>query len=283
MNAMNFFHLDRPKNAKTVQSSTSIWDWGKQLTRLSLLVALPTIGLLSMPAFGQVASTLLNPLVAAWIRSEVESVDNLQVQISGSDAAIMGGTIEKATVSGENLRYQGFHVSRVKLDGEGIQLNVNEVVQGGGDLKLLAPVPVRVRMQLTEADLNQTLRTPLVQSQLAQANVRLPIGGQSVPFQINDPSVEVEADLLRIGANVLVPGGGPVPVTLTTGLEARNGNELILIEPQWISQGETIPVPSLNNLPIQLDQTVQINRLELQEGQILYDGNLTITPEAVSS
>ncbi len=237
---------------------------------------------LSWSAFAQVAGALLNPLVAAWIRSEVESVENLQVQIAGSDSQILSGRIPQAQVAGENLSYQGFKVSQLQLRGQDIRLNVNEAVQSRSPLRLLAPVPVYVSMRLTEADLNQTLQAPLIQSQLAQAQVQLPFGNQSVPFLIGQPSVTLEAGRVRIQANLITPEGTAVPVTVLTGLQAQNQNQLLLVNPVWVSEGQEIPIPGLADFPIQLDTGVRIDRLELQAGQILYEGMLTIYPEAIA-
>ncbi|NJK63511.1 MAG: DUF2993 domain-containing protein [Synechococcaceae cyanobacterium SM2_3_1] len=249
---------------------------------MALLLSIPAIVVPSLPAASQVASTLLNPLVAAWIKSEIGEVENLKVQIAGSDQQILQGLIPEAQVSGDNLSYQGFQVSRIALDGQNIQLNVGQALQGQA-LRLIAPVPVAVRMLLSQADLNQTLQADLVREQLAQAQVSLPIGGTEVPFLISDPNVTLEPGQLRIQANLTTPEGATVPVTLTTGLTVQNQNQLLLVNPTWISEGQALPIPGLNNLAIQLDPDVNVQKLELQQGQILYEGSLTIQPEELAA
>jgi hypothetical protein len=234
------------------------------------------------PGFAQIAGSLLSPLVAAWIRSEVQRVDNLQVQIVGSDAQILNGQIPQAQVSGDNLSYQGFQVSHLRLQGQDIRLNVGEAIQGRSPLRLLAPVPVQVSLRLTEEDLNRTLQAPLIQAQLAQAQVQLPVGGQVVPFLIRQPQVTLEQGRLRIQANLTTPEGVEAPVTVLTGLEAQGPNRLRLVNPLWVSEGQEIPIPGLADFPIQLDPGVRIDRLELQPGQILYEGILTIYPEVAT-
>ncbi len=257
--------------------SSRLWTGG-----LVLLLSIPAIVVPSLPAASQVASTLLNPLVAAWIKSEIGEVENLKVQIGGSDQQILQGLIPQAQVSGDNLSYQGFQVSRIALDSQNIQLNVGQALQGQA-LRLIAPVPVEVRMLLSQADLNQTLQADLVRGQLAQAQVSLPIGGTEVPFLISDPNVTLEPGQLRIQANLTTPEGATVPVTLTTGLTVQNQNQLLLVNPTWISEGQALPIPGLNNLAIQLDPDVNVQKLELQQGQILYEGSLTIRPEELAT
>ncbi len=249
---------------------------------LSLPLAILVMTFLSLPALGQVASALLNPLVAAWIRSTVDQVDDLQVQVQGSDGEILGGTIPQASVSGNNIRYQGFQITQLQLNGQQIQLNVSEAIQGQ-PLKLQNPIPVQVLMRLTEADLNQTLQAPLIQAQLAKAQVELPAGNESVPFLISNPQVELDPDLVRIQATLTTPDQTQVPFNMVTGLRAQNQNQLVLVNPQWVSNGQSLPIAGLDNLALQLDSDVQINQIEIIQDQILYDGSLTIQPEEIST
>lgn len=253
------------------------------LAGAGILTTLPTLMITALPATAQIASTLLSPLLAAWIRTEVDAVENLNVQISGADADILNGVIPQASISGSNLRYQGFQINQLQLAGQNIRLNVGEAIQGQ-PLRLLAPVPVQVSLVMTEADLNQTLSSPTIQQQLAQAKVSLPLAaGQEVPFLISDPNVTLESERIRIQANLSLSDGEPLPVTLTTGIEPQNQNQLILTDPNWVTaEGQALPIPGLEELLIQLDADVRIKRLDLQQGQLHYEGQLTIQPEEVA-
>lgn len=253
------------------------------LAGLGILATVPALLISSLPASAQIASTLLSPLVAAWIRTEVQSVEGLNVQITGADAEILNGVIPQASVSGNNLQYQGFQINQLQLIGQNIRLNVGEAIQGQ-PLRLLAPVPVQVSLQMTEADLNQTLSSPTIQQQLAQAKVSLPIAaGQEVPFLISNPNVTLEANRIRIQANLSLSQGEPVPVTLTTGLQSQNQNQLILTNPNWVTaEGQALPIPGLEDLLIQLDPDVRIDSLQLLQGGLRYEGQLTIQPEEVA-
>ncbi|NJL99176.1 MAG: DUF2993 domain-containing protein [Synechococcaceae cyanobacterium RM1_1_27] len=261
-------------------SSSPVSSNPRRLNRVigwGLFLAVPVCLLPSFPVFGQMATGLINPLVAAWIRSEVDEVENLNVQVIGSDAQLFNGTIPQANVSGDNLLYQGFQISSLQLQGSDIRLNVAEAIQGR-PLRVLTPVPVQVSLRLTEDDLNKTLQSPLIQEQLAQAQVSVPIGNQTVPFLISDPSVSLELGQMRVQANLAVPNGDPLAVTFTTGLAVIGENQLQLVDPNWISDGQSIPIPALSETPLQLDPGVRIDRLELAEGELLYAGLLTIMP-----
>ncbi len=251
--------------------------WLYRLGLAPLVIAAPVM---ITPAWAQIVSAILNPVMSAWIEGEVERVENLQVQIGGSDPEIVSGTIPSARVAGQNLIYQGLHVSQVVLDGQNIRLNINDALQGQ-QLRLLQPVPVAVQMQISESDLNQSLQSPLIREQLAQAQVELPIGNQTVPFSIQDPRVTLLAEQLQIDAQLQTPDGSLVPVTLTTGLEVINGSQLLLRNPAWQLSGQTVPVAGLDGFALDLGGNVQVQSLELLPGELRYQGQLTIMPELV--
>ncbi|MEN9220347.1 MAG: DUF2993 domain-containing protein [Thermostichales cyanobacterium SZTDM-1c_bins_54] len=227
------------------------------------------------PVYGQLLGTLLSPLVAAWIRSQVQGVEDLQVNIRGADNELLNGFIPQAQVSGRNLRYEGVAVSQVSLQGQNIRLNVPAALQGS-PLQLLQAVPVQVGLVMTEADLNQTLQSPLIQAQLAQAKVTLPIGTTSVPFLIRDPKVRLVGDRLQIDAQLSSEQGPPVPVSLATRVVPTSPQQLALRDPVWLIAGQEIPIAGLNNLPIDLGPEVQIQQLKIENRTLVYRGVLVI-------
>jgi hypothetical protein len=242
--------------------------------------ALLPLGVVAAPAGAQIVSALLQPVVGAWVRSKVDKVDNLQVQLGGGDRELLGGTIPQAQVSGDNLLYEGLKISRVELDGENIRLNVSDVLQKGQSLRLLEPTPIGVRMELTEADLNESLKAPLIQKQLAAARVKLPIGnGEPVAFRVSNPQVKLQEGQLLLDANVATPNGQTVPVKLSSGLLPQNGRQLVLVDPNWLTAtGESIPVAGLNNLALDLGDDIAVDELELKTGMATYRGQLTVQP-----
>ena len=236
------------------------------------------------PVYGQLLGAVLNPVVAAWIRSQVERVEDLQVRIQGSDSELLNGTIPAAQVAGRHLRYEGVAVSEVSLRGQNIRLNVPAALQGS-PLQLTQAVPVQVGLVMTEADLNQTLQSPLIQAQLAQAKVTLPVGKTSVPFVIRDPKVRLIGDRLHIDAQLASDQGLPIPVSLATRIVPTSPQQLALRDPVWLIAGQEIPIGGLANLPIDLGPEVQIQQLTIANRALVYQGILVIqatTPSPAS-
>ena len=237
-----------------------------------------SMGIVALPAAAQFVGALVNPLVANWIRSEVDRVDNLSVDISGSDNNLLNGRIEQAEVSGDNLIYEDFYLSRVELAGSDIQLSVDEALNGGS-LSLVEPVSVNALIRLTEADLNQSLQAPRIQSQLAEETVAVPFAnGEAVAFQLSEPQVSILEGQLRIDA-LLNSNGTDVPVSVTTGLAPQNGTQLLLVNPIWLSEdGSQTPIVGLDGVAIDLGPDVSIDNLELVSGELIYSGIVTIQP-----
>jgi len=227
------------------------------------------------PVYGQLLGAVLNPVVAAWIRSQVENVEDLQVTIQGSDPELLNGTIPAAQVAGRNLRYGGVAVSHVTLRGQNIRLNVPAALQGS-PLQLTQAVPVQVGLVMTEADLNQTLQSPLIQAQLGQAKVTLPVGNASVPFVIRDPKVRLIQDRLHIDAQLSSDQGPSVPVSLATRIVVTSPTQLALRDPVWLIAGQEIPIGGLKHLPIDLGSDVQIEQLAIRDRSLQYQGILVI-------
>ncbi|MEM9567838.1 MAG: DUF2993 domain-containing protein, partial [Cyanobacteria bacterium P01_E01_bin.34] len=164
------------------------------------LSAIVPLTIAAVPAAAQFVGALVDPLVANWIRSEVDRVENLSVDISGSDSNLLNGRIETAEVSGDNLVYEEFYLSRVELAGSNIQLTVDTALNGGS-LNLVEPIAVDAFIRLSEADLNRSLQAPLIQSQLAEAMVEIPFaGGTPVAFQLSEPRVSIFDGQLQIDA-----------------------------------------------------------------------------------
>ena len=247
-------------------------------TAIAALTALP-VAVCAVPATAQFVGALVNPLVANWIESEVDSVENLDVKISGADSDLMGGRIERAEVSGDNLVYEDFYFSRVELSGQDIRLTVEDALNGGS-LNLVEPLPVNAMMRLTNADVNRSIQAPLIQSQLSEASVDIPVGngGEAVAFQLRDPQVEILDGRLKIDA-LLNTEGTDVPVSVTTGLLPKSSRQLLLVNPVWLGDdGSQIPIAGLDGAEIDLGPDVKIDSLQLVPGELIYTGTITIQP-----
>ena len=104
-----------------------------------------------------VVSSVLIPIIKLWLRSQVEHIENLEIEIAGKSRQILSGDIPKATVTGVNVKYQGLAVTHIDLYAEAIHLNIGQILRGE-TLRLLDPICVTMDVDLSPADLQSCLK-----------------------------------------------------------------------------------------------------------------------------
>lgn len=112
-----------------------------------------------------IISKVLSPAVRLFLRSSVEQIEDLDVQIQGHDRQILRGYIPGVRLGVASAIYQGLHLGRVKLQGENIRLNIGQVLRGK-PLQLLEPIRVRGEVKIDETKLNDSIESPLLASAL---------------------------------------------------------------------------------------------------------------------
>lgn len=115
----------------------------------------------------RIASAVLSPAVQLWLRSQVQQVDELKVKIEGSDRQIFSGAIPKVTAAASGAVYKGLHLTEVALEGCGIRINLGQALKGQ-PLRLMESVPVAGVLRLSQADLNASLKAPLLADALSE-------------------------------------------------------------------------------------------------------------------
>ncbi|MCA6573964.1 MAG: DUF2993 domain-containing protein [Pseudanabaena sp.] len=107
-----------------------------------------------------VVSSVLIPIIKLWLRSQVEHIDTLEIEIAGKSRQILSGDIPKANVIGAGARYQGLAVTNIDLCAEAIHLNITQILKGDA-LRLLDPIRVTIDVELSPEDLQSCLKSPI--------------------------------------------------------------------------------------------------------------------------
>ncbi|MFN5400155.1 MAG: DUF2993 domain-containing protein [Pseudanabaena sp.] len=107
-----------------------------------------------------VVSSVLIPIIKLWLRSQVEHIETVEIAIAGKSRQILSGDIPKANVSGTGAKYQGLAVTNIDLCAEAIHLNISEILKGEA-LRLLDPIRVTMDVELSAADLQSCLKSPI--------------------------------------------------------------------------------------------------------------------------
>lgn len=107
-----------------------------------------------------VVSSVLIPIIKLWLRSQVEHIDTLEIEIAGKSRQILSGDISKANVIGAGAKYQNLAVTSIDLCAESIHLNISQILKGES-LRLLEPIRVTMDVELSPEDLQSCLKSPI--------------------------------------------------------------------------------------------------------------------------
>jgi hypothetical protein len=105
--------------------------------------------------------SLLRRGVQLFVRSQLSSVQHLEIELEGGDRQLLAGSIPGVTLFGKKAIYQGLHLSQIQVDGQNIRVNLGQVMRGKS-LRLMDDVFVCADLTVEEADLNASLDSPLL-------------------------------------------------------------------------------------------------------------------------
>lgn len=223
---------------------------------------------------------VLSSAVKFWLRSQVESVRELEVQIEGGDRQILQGVIPQVSLCGSDAIYQGLHLTTLEVHGTGIQVNLKDILRGKS-LHLQHPVPVVVRLHLTESGLNASMRSPLLAE--AFTPLFLPQFAFALSWE-SEPTLTWEGAAILSSQETLIlrgsfnpPSQAAQPFLLQTGLQLGNPSELHFLNPtiQLLSDSAVMP---LETVILPLGSDVAISELRFTETGLICQGQLTVLP-----
>lgn len=230
-----------------------------------------------LPVSGWV-SGVLSPAVTLWLRSQLDHVDNLQIQITSKNQQLLRGQIPHVTLKADQAVYQGIHLSHGEMTAEDIQINVGEMLKGQ-PFRLLAPVPLSGSVGLTATDLQASLGSALLAQGLREAIA------QMIP-----PDIGLQLGAIAWETAIFKPEGielqgqmadpqGQRGITLRSGLELASP-QILRLAPLQCSLGAT-PY-ALPAFELDLGPDVQLTTLAITPTALQLQGRLTIIPEPPS-
>jgi len=215
---------------------------------------------------------VLAPAVQLWLRSQTEQIGELHVAIAGRNRQLLSGYIPEVALAARAAVYQGLHVERVELSGANIRVNLGQVLRGQ-PLRLLEPIAVRGHLQLTAANLQASLTSPLLASALNDL-WQLLAPGAAAPA-IAWQQVNLSAGRLTL-TGTTTPADAPAsPVRLETGLALASPQQLRLaplsLEADWFGDRP-------ESLTIDLGEGAAFDELRLDAEGLHLGGSLQIQP-----
>jgi hypothetical protein len=223
----------------------------------------------------RIITKVLTSAIKLWLRSQLNQVSHLEVQITASDRQLLSGCIPGVFISTSNLVYQGIHITQIELEAENIQLNVASILKGQ-PLQLSAIVPVIGKLMITEQNLNNSLSSPLLLT--AINDVLIPLLAESSPT-----SKSITWRKITLDNQVLILHGIPISeiegafLNIYLGLELLNGQELQLIQVQFKTEQDVL-VERNSPYIINLGTDVDLQKLLIMPEQLSCYGRININP-----
>ncbi len=180
------------------------------------------------------------------IRDRLLSAESLDVRIdNGPSYQLLQGKVSKVRIAGRGIvPFPGLRFEVAELETDAIDLAFDQLRQG--EVVLDEAFQGAAHLVLTEADVNTFLASPFVLERLAQIKIGSLTPAQARErdrYRINNPTVDFLANnrlKLSVELEDLVQTGS-LMIEAETGLIISEGQQLILVEPQLIVNGQPAP------------------------------------------
>ena len=223
----------------------------------------------------KIITKVLTSAIKLWLRSQLNQVSHLEVQIEASDRQLLSGCIPGVLISASNAVYQGLHITQIELQAEKIQLNVASILKGQ-PLRLSAIVPVVGKLIITEQDLNNSLSSPLLLTAINDVLILL------LPeYSLNSKAINWRK--ITLDNQVLILHGIPISeqdgafFNIYLGLELLNGQELQLTQVQ-VKTDQEVLLEKNSPYMINLGTDVDIEKISLIPEQLFCSGRINVNP-----
>ncbi|OLT62902.1 LmeA family phospholipid-binding protein [Moorena bouillonii] len=231
----------------------------------------------------QIISKVISPALRLWLRSQVEEVATLQLNIVGCDRQILTGYIPQVALTANQAVYQGLHLSQIQLEGSNIRLNLGQIIKRK-PVRLLEPVPVVGQLLLLEPDLQSSLEAPLLSNALTEllytflkSDDIIKPGNDPITPQIRWQKINLNIGQLTLRGIYTNPDVVTKLIVIRAGIQLATPNQLEL-NPLQVQIDPDAPPISLDGFLINLGPEVELQELTLTTGQLICRGGLKVMP-----
>jgi hypothetical protein len=218
-----------------------------------------------------------------WLHSQVETVEDLQVNIVGGERQILKGYLPSLCLASSRGIYQGLHLRHIVLEASKIRFNLAEVLKGKS-LKLLEPIPVITEISLTAEDLQASLGSPLLSSGLTDFCKNLIFSSNDSSdarelkkIDINWQTICFAEPTLILRGTLFSENALTTQIEILTGLQLANSHTLLL-SPLTITTNPKLSIDWYDRWEIDLGDLVSIDELSITSEGLLCSGELKVIP-----
>ncbi|MEH2084764.1 MAG: DUF2993 domain-containing protein [Nostoc sp.] len=231
------------------------------------------------PGLGEQA---LNKAAEIGLSSQLDEVENLDVDITTDPLKIVQGEVDEVTIEGEGLVMQK-DLRMEEFEMQMTNIAINPLSVAFGKIELTKPTEAHTRVVLTEPDINRAFNSEYVRSQLQSQKIHIngqlkTIEPQEVDFRLpGDGKVALNASikLVETGENKQVAFSA-IPKISSNGksvtLENIEYGESKEISPDLTKAlvNQTSEILNLSNFDLE-GMSLQVNQLKVEVGKLILE------------
>lgn len=229
----------------------------------------------------EIISHILTPAIKFWLRSQLQAVEDLNIEIHAGDKQILTGKINRVSLETSKAIYQGIHISKAAVNTENIAINLGGILRGK-PLKLLQPIFVNGQLLLTLDDLQTSLNSSLLHQGLIDL-VHLLLEHQKIEgykeilaqYQFNWQEIILHNDKFIIKAILQDNQRRNTDLILTSNLILKDDHTL-LFNPIEINKIPNLNTIIINNFEVDLGNDVVLEKVALNSNQLSCLGKIKV-------
>jgi hypothetical protein len=226
---------------------------------------------------------VLAPALRFWLRSQVDTVKTLELDIQGKDGQILRGHVPGVQLNTEQALYRGLQLGKVLLRGENIRINMGQIIKGK-PLRLLEPIQVWGTVQLSAQDLQASLTSELLSSALKELLITLlqNQGIEDAPQQLATYTFTWQAIALQEQGFTLqgwtaLGQEKPTPLVIRAQLSLGDGKTLYLRH-LYLEGVPLLGSGNIEDITLDLGTDVELEAINLSSEELSCLGCLLIRP-----
>lgn len=232
-----------------------------------------TIFLSSLLMVASPVGIVLDQIVESKFREQFDQVEQLEVRIDNvPNYRIIQGQAQRIRLASRGVFLHDFRIDTLELETDPIDLNLAKLQEGGRGRSGLTqslnkPLQGAFRLVITEADLNNLLRSPEVLEKLPEMIEKARGEGNEAPsYQLLNPEIDF-LDNNRLKINIefkRLRGSNPEPlkIELELGLESTNGKNIQIVNLTGTLNDRQLSQRLLNGFAEGITEDLDLSKLE---------------------
>ena len=197
------------------------------------------------------------------ITSQLDEVENLDVDIQTDPLKLMQGQVDDVTVEGEGLVMQGdLRVEELDMHMSGV--SINPLSAAFGKLELTKPTDASTHVVLLESDVNRAFNSEFVRSKLQ--NQQIHVNGQLMTIDPQQVDFRLPGEgKVALKATILLRETGETNEVAFTAVPQVSGNgQTVTLENVQYGEGEELSPELTKALVDQTSELLNLSNFDLE-------------------